>query len=162
MRTKDEVTHYCHRHAPRGDHRQRRSGEGSHAGRIAGADYRGQRNRNGEVDDAERHPSDEEALCFMVRVGVKYCAAKGAERPVRVSIKPAHKANSPLRLPAAYAARKTKPPRSEEHTSELQSRPHLVCRLLLEKKKDSIKFYFIKFLWAVEIELGRGTSCVSR
>src|SRR6266498_749626 len=27
-------------------------------------------------------------------------------------------------------------PRSEEHTSELQSRPHLVCRLLLEKKKN--------------------------
>src|SRR3989442_11326876 len=31
--------------------------------------------------------------------------------------------------------------RSEEHTSELQSRPHLVCRLLLEKKK---KKYFHK------------------
>src|SRR2546422_1334206 len=28
--------------------------------------------------------------------------------------------------------------RSEEHTSELQSRLHLVCRLLLEKKKNSI------------------------
>src|SRR5690554_7104625 len=28
--------------------------------------------------------------------------------------------------------------RSEEHTSELQSRPHLVCRLLLEKKKTII------------------------
>src|SRR2546422_7723291 len=28
--------------------------------------------------------------------------------------------------------------RSEEHTSELQSRLHLVCRLLLEKKKTSI------------------------
>src|SRR5690554_7079017 len=27
--------------------------------------------------------------------------------------------------------------RSEEHTSELQSRPHLVCRLLLEKKNQS-------------------------
>src|SRR5215813_15216571 len=27
--------------------------------------------------------------------------------------------------------------RSEEHTSELQSRPHLVCRLLLEKKKTN-------------------------
>src|SRR5436305_3172421 len=27
--------------------------------------------------------------------------------------------------------------RSEEHTSELQSRPHLVCRLLLEKKKHN-------------------------
>src|SRR3989442_11620697 len=36
--------------------------------------------------------------------------------------------------------------RSEEHTSELQSRPHLVCRLLLEKKKYrviSIKQYEI-------------------
>src|SRR6266498_4194645 len=33
----------------------------------------------------------------------------------------------------------TKPPavRSEEHMSELQSRPHLVCRLLLEKKKKN-------------------------
>src|SRR5690554_5976411 len=30
-------------------------------------------------------------------------------------------------------------PRSEEHTSELQSRPHLVCRLLLEKKKKKKK-----------------------
>src|SRR5436305_2285139 len=30
--------------------------------------------------------------------------------------------------------------RSEEHTSELQSRPHLVCRLLLEKKKNAINF----------------------
>src|SRR5205814_4778985 len=28
-------------------------------------------------------------------------------------------------------------PRSEEHTSELQSLRHLVCRLLLEKKKDN-------------------------
>src|SRR5690554_8053950 len=28
--------------------------------------------------------------------------------------------------------------RSEEHTSELQSRPHLVCRLLLEKKKTCL------------------------
>src|SRR5207253_5558082 len=29
--------------------------------------------------------------------------------------------------------------RSEEHTSELQSRGHLVCRLLLEKKKNNKK-----------------------
>src|SRR2546422_8227511 len=29
--------------------------------------------------------------------------------------------------------------RSEEHTSELQSRLHLVCRLLLEKKKTSLR-----------------------
>src|SRR3989442_2466790 len=29
--------------------------------------------------------------------------------------------------------------RSEEHTSELQSRPHLVCRLLLEKTKNKVE-----------------------
>src|SRR2546422_5319390 len=34
-----------------------------------------------------------------------------------------------------YRSRHEKP-RSEEHTSELQSRLHLVCRLLLEKKKN--------------------------
>src|SRR5690554_7298274 len=33
--------------------------------------------------------------------------------------------------------------RSEEHTSELQSRPHLVCRLLLEKKKKKRKKNYI-------------------
>src|SRR5205809_5762198 len=33
--------------------------------------------------------------------------------------------------------RRFRPWRSEEHTSELQSRLHLVCRLLLEKKKAS-------------------------
>src|SRR5256884_2637227 len=33
--------------------------------------------------------------------------------------------------------------RSEEHTSELQSRLHLVCRLLLEKKKKKINYTFI-------------------
>src|SRR3712207_6984651 len=32
--------------------------------------------------------------------------------------------------------------RSEEHTSELQSRQYLVCRLLLEKKKKSLPFQF--------------------
>src|SRR6202043_340827 len=31
------------------------------------------------------------------------------------------------------------PPRSEEHTSELQSRENLVCRLLLEKKRTHIQ-----------------------
>src|SRR5690625_2885429 len=35
-------------------------------------------------------------------------------------------------------AEKTLIERSEEHTSELQSRGHLVCRLLLEKKKKNI------------------------
>src|SRR3712207_6921429 len=31
-------------------------------------------------------------------------------------------------------------PRSEEHTSELQSRQYLVCRLLLEKKKNTLTY----------------------
>src|SRR3712207_7224690 len=33
-------------------------------------------------------------------------------------------------------------PRSEEHTSELQSRQYLVCRLLLEKKKEDITYHY--------------------
>src|SRR3712207_2512381 len=33
------------------------------------------------------------------------------------------------------------PSRSEEHTSELQSRQYLVCRLLLEKKKNTSKYH---------------------
>src|SRR5690554_7590184 len=40
---------------------------------------------------------------------------------------------------AAEMAEFTKNQRSEEHTSELQSRPHLVCRLLLEKKKEVVE-----------------------
>src|SRR3989442_9634430 len=36
------------------------------------------------------------------------------------------------------------PLRSEEHTSELQSRPHLVCRLLLEKKKKKRRLRQLK------------------
>src|SRR2546422_6039112 len=38
-----------------------------------------------------------------------------------------------------HASTKRKSSRSEEHTSELQSRLHLVCRLLLEKKKNTYK-----------------------
>src|SRR5258708_20121841 len=52
-----------------------------------------------------------------------------------------------FRSPAPRASSRAKPqpcrsrrparPRSEEHTSELQSPDHLVCRLLLEKKKKT-------------------------
>src|SRR5439155_4000513 len=47
----------------------------------------------------------------------------------------------PARLPAYLAGHGTFEMafRSEEHTSELQSRGHLVCRLLLEKKKKTNK-----------------------
>src|SRR5215475_13352282 len=40
---------------------------------------------------------------------------------------------------ADRVAQPVRPPRSEEHTSELQSRENLVCRLLLEKKKKKKK-----------------------
>src|SRR5215217_3000986 len=41
-------------------------------------------------------------------------------------------------------ARTPSPPRSEEHTSELQSRQYLVCRLLLEKKKKQYFLFLFK------------------
>src|SRR5690554_7134531 len=56
--------------------------------------------------------------------------------------------------------------RSEEHTSELQSRPHLVCRLLLEKKKkvaghtgNAVRGAEVGRVVAVEVaELGEGAN----
>src|SRR5438876_7342757 len=52
----------------------------------------------------------------------------------------------PVAGDAVYGGRRREP-RSEEHTSELQSPVHLVCRLLLEKKKSilssQITFTFI-------------------
>src|SRR2546429_2356746 len=48
------------------------------------------------------------------------------------------------RHPTVHGGRRVSPAgldrRSEEHTSELQSRLHLVCRLLLEKKKNETKY----------------------
>src|SRR3954463_16696253 len=51
-------------------------------------------------------------------------------------------------VPVSPASRSPGSARSEEHTSELQSHDNLVCRLLLEKKKDVISMnphYLIKF-----------------
>src|SRR5262249_62135222 len=50
----------------------------------------------------------------------------------------AHRRRGPegaLHRPHRRGHRERRPPRSEEHTSELQSLTNLVCRLLLEKKK---------------------------
>src|SRR3712207_7628732 len=49
----------------------------------------------------------------------------------------ANQGSTDLSIKLAIRPRDTTPPtaRSEEHTSELQSRQYLVCRLLLEKKK---------------------------
>src|SRR3712207_8939672 len=60
------------------------------------------------------------------------CAARGARRSTRD-----RSSRGPGRVVAADLSRHglLRWPRSEEHTSELQSRQYLVCRLLLEKKK---------------------------
>src|SRR5258707_12048029 len=46
----------------------------------------------------------------------------------------------PSSSPCSAAAMNAQRSRSEEHTSELQSRQYLVCRLLLEKKKRIITY----------------------
>src|SRR2546421_9119090 len=65
------------------------------------------------------------------------CSAHPAMRPPHrpVACTPRRRSRPALQEPRAMtlAAR-----RSEEHTSELQSRSDLVCRLLLEKKKNKI------------------------
>ena len=58
----------------------------------------------------------------------------GVHRLVRVS-----PYNAQGKRMTSFASVFVTPLRSEEHTSELQSRPHLVCRLLLEKKKKKKK-----------------------
>src|SRR3989449_7812634 len=58
--------------------------------------------------------------------------AKGRRRAEQGDLVGVHVAPLQLRL---LVARLACDERSEEHTSELQSRLHLVCRLLLEKKK---------------------------
>src|SRR6266508_2651252 len=60
-------------------------------------------------------------------------AARVWEAPLAL---PTYKLGPPDPNPPLFDRSRTRGrPRSEEHTSELQSRGHLVCRLLLEKKK---------------------------
>src|SRR3712207_9408673 len=62
---------------------------------------------------------------------------RGACRVVHAGLRSLRRAGGrgPHRLPAGAV-------RSEEHTSELQSRQYLVCRLLLEKKKNTINISY--------------------
>src|SRR5260370_5664579 len=72
-------------------------------------------------------------------------------RPPRSTLFPyttLFRSHRPARLPPGTGApnpgerRASWPPRSEEHTSELQSHLNLVCRLLLEKKKSIARKLF--------------------
>src|SRR2546422_3636401 len=67
-----------------------------------------------------------DALPISTRSSRRWCAGSG-----RRSGSPTARSCSPPRARTRVAWW-----RSEEHTSELQSRLHLVCRLLLEKKKN--------------------------
>src|SRR2546429_5124849 len=58
--------------------------------------------------------------------------------PDRLRAEPGHRVGGAA-LGLANRSRAGRRRRSEEHTSELQSRLHLVCRLLLEKKKYTIR-----------------------
>src|SRR3712207_7065082 len=76
-------------------------------------------------------------------------APEGAWRPRRVH----HLGRGPL-VPGHRRRRHrlgARPPggRSEEHTSELQSRQYLVCRLLLEKKKNKNHDSYLSFILVI-------------
>src|SRR5215475_12924937 len=71
-------------------------------------------------------------------ISINYCKDIVIPLTLRLAAKPTCRPRNVSTTPfefwsvAAFA-----PPRSEEHTSELQSRENLVCRLLLEKKKKN-------------------------
>src|SRR2546422_3529372 len=60
---------------------------------------------------------------------------------------------SPRSTSTSRSATTSRAGRSEEHTSELQSRLHLVCRLLLEKKKKDTEHFLLLTLFGGRGEL---------
>src|SRR2546422_8531051 len=85
----------------------------------------------------------EDGIRDVAVTGVQTCAlpisfAVRAHRD-RVGVTPRRSGARRPRAPG-HASPGSTPRRSEEHTSELQSRLHLVCRLLLEKKKKESSF----------------------
>src|SRR5258708_21991622 len=77
--------------------------------------------------------------CAVSRTAAPPCARRVSRSRVactRASTPPTTSLVSPADAAACEASLRTSS-RSEEHTSELQSPDHLVCRLLLEKTKDT-------------------------
>src|SRR3712207_7316525 len=72
------------------------------------------------------------AASAAVRARTARRRSGGDRRRRRLDRRHAHRPRGLVRHPRAGGP----PGRSEEHTSELQSRQYLVCRLLLEKKKE--------------------------
>src|SRR5690625_5574823 len=81
------------------------------------------------LPSSTRTASDEAVMCLLTdAIPNRLFSSTGADSPSYNTPNPPVNAISPSFTTA-------KAIRSEEHTSELQSRGHLVCRLLLDKKK---------------------------
>src|SRR5687768_17668508 len=79
-----------------------------------------------------------------IRVGLRAEHDAGAVRLARGEVDDEHVGIVPGVPAAGHAAEDIgRGDRSEEHTSELQSRLHLVCRLLLEKKKTNMTEVYV-------------------
>src|SRR5215216_4961630 len=83
--------------------------------------------------DDEKRPATRPAQSASITEPAPAARQRAIELGRAVALPPLRKPPRP-RPVTPYVARVSKP-RSEEHTSELQSPDHLVCRLLLEKKK---------------------------
>src|SRR3712207_8333098 len=69
----------------------------------------------------------------------KNCSTKSVGTRSTLSVCTVTTAGATRATAVVIAVRRLSETRSEEHTSELQSRQYLVCRLLLEKKKKYLK-----------------------
>src|SRR2546429_7030532 len=87
--------------------------------------------RLGYVDPFAEPRILDRCVCIVDGVAFNLCPAEAAYNRQGISGAPENNRGRPV------------PPRSEEHTSELQSRLHLVCRLLLEKKKKEATYKYI-------------------
>src|SRR5439155_19473833 len=88
-----------------------------------------------------------DATCFAILAGTlsptlfPYTTLFRSPHPARTSVRNRRRSRSRRRAgPSGPRPRSSAAPRSEEHTSELQSRGQLVCRLLLEKNKNQTVF----------------------
>src|ERR1035438_10559558 len=85
-------------------------------------------------EDGGRHLRPQARLAFQNALDIQQIFAPLAGAPLRIGSRPDLALQGILQR--GYGKRDTEHFRSEEHTSELQSLRHLVCRLLLEKKKE--------------------------